>query len=313
MVQKSNIEIAFEIASKPTSELAKQISAASKETLKKDRRQGGIKDIATSRNETFQVNPYLLVVKPGWNARDFSDPTNTEHIDDLARSIAKIGVQEPLTAYWDKSAPVLTNGECRLLATFRAIEVYGAEIRSIPVKVEPKGNGEAERLRRQLVGNSGKSFSALETAVVCKRLLDLGWTVQQISENTIKLSVQRVTQLLELHEAPVEIKKMITEGTVASTLALEVLKKSKSEEDAVKTLRKAVSKATAVGKTKATKKHLNGASGASPKTSLNKWFKTALKAASEAGRIDNSGNGTVLVTLELSEKDFEPLRNQYKL
>jgi ParB-like chromosome segregation protein Spo0J len=211
---------------------------------------GGLKAIATDRSDLFRLNPYNITVKPGWNSRDMRDPDNQAHIDELAKSIAAIGVQEPLTVYMDGGKPVLTDGHCRLLATLRAIEEYGAEIRSIPVKTEPKGSDEKDRLLSQIIRNGGKRLSPLEQGQVYKRLLNLGWTEAEIARRTGVQQIQ-VSKYIDLQAAPEPIQELVATGQVSATLAIETIK-DQGTEQAAEVLTVAAETAKARGKKKAT-------------------------------------------------------------
>ena len=104
-----------------------------------------------------------------------TDPTNVEHIDMLAKSIAEIGVKKPLVVYWEDGKAYVSDGHCRLMAAIRAIEVYKAEIKTVPVVTDDRYANEADRIFGQIVHNQGKPFSQLEQAKVFKKLVDLGW------------------------------------------------------------------------------------------------------------------------------------------
>jgi ParB/RepB/Spo0J family partition protein len=221
-------------------------------TIKAQAAEGtSLKTLAVGRSDMFRINPFNLHIRDGWNSREES-VENAEHIDNLAQSIAEMGVLEPLTCYLDDGKLYITDGHCRLKATYRAIEVYGAEIVSIPVKTEPKGSSEADRLLSQIVRNSGKPLSQLELGSVCKRLQGYGWTVEQIAKKA-SISLARVGQLLQLHAAPEAIKERINAGEVSATLALNVVR-SNSDKDAVAIIDNAVEKAKSNGKSKATAK-----------------------------------------------------------
>jgi ParB-like chromosome segregation protein Spo0J len=130
------------------------------------------------------------------NSRQINTPENQAHIDELAQSIAMHGVITPLTVYWENGSAVLTDGECRLLATFRAIEVYSAPVHTVPVKIEPKGANEADRLLTQIIANSGKPFNAIENGAVYKRLLAFGWTMAQVAQRA-GISVSKISDTLD--------------------------------------------------------------------------------------------------------------------
>src|SRR6266403_1624499 len=115
--------------------------------------EGGIKSLAEGRSDIFKVDPRKLHVKPSWNGRDFNDPLNIEHVDMLARSITAIGVKEPLTVVWEDGKAWLVDGECRLRGALRAIEIYQAPLKTIPVKTEERGSNDADRLFSQIIPN----------------------------------------------------------------------------------------------------------------------------------------------------------------
>ena len=62
----------------------------------------GLASLSQGRSDLFNVDPRQLHIKQGWNNRDLTDPSNIEHIDMLARSIAEIGVKKALVVYWER-------------------------------------------------------------------------------------------------------------------------------------------------------------------------------------------------------------------
>jgi ParB family transcriptional regulator, chromosome partitioning protein len=213
-------------------------------------KEGGLKNIATNRSDLFNLNPYLIVAKDGWNSRDMRDPENQAHITQLAKSIAEVGVQEPLTIWMDEGKPTLTDGHCRLLATFVAIEEYGAEIRSVPVKTEPRGNNEVDRLFSQGLRNSGKRLSPLEQGRLYKRLLSFGSSEAEIARRMGVQQIQ-VSRYLDLVATPEAMQSMVATGEISATLALQTIGEQGAEK-ATEVLAQAVSVAKERGKAKAT-------------------------------------------------------------
>lgn len=208
----------------------------------------GIKELASNRTDEYHIDPRLLNIKPGWNGRDFEAAENAAHIEELALSIANIGVRKPLDVFMEDGKVFISDGECRYRATMLAIK-RGADIKTVPIRNETRHTSEAERLLNQVVGNSGKTFTPLERASVFKRLIDFGWTEKEIADKS-GVSSQHVRDMLQLLAAPAPVVKMIKAGKVSPTLALTTLKKSKG--NAEKTLKKAVKSATKSGKKKAT-------------------------------------------------------------
>lgn len=212
---------------------------------------GNIKKMAVGRKDIFFLSPEDIHEEDGWNARTENDEL-AEHIRSLADSIKAVGVLEPITGYMDGELFTITNGHCRNLAVKLAIS-EGAEIKSVPVRLENKHINDADRVLSILTRNSGKPLSTHEQAAVIKRLLDYGWTEAEISEKT-GLSRQRVGTLVKYLSSPVEVQQMVKKGEVSATTAVKQIRKEGKK--AVETLKKAVGKAQGEGKKKATAQHI---------------------------------------------------------
>lgn len=256
----------------------------------------GIKALATGRADLYRLAPADIHIQDGWNGRDFTDPANIEHVEQLSRSIAEIGVKQPLRVKWQDGKAYLTDGESRLRAVRLAVE-RGAEIKSVPVVKEDQYSSEADQLFVQIVANSGKGLTPLETAKVFKRLLDYGWSVDDIAGKSGMVK-QRVTDLLTLQAAPVDITNAVKTGEVSATLATAVIRKNKGDtKAAAKEIAQAVETAKASGKTKATAKHVQP----SLKVEVREIFSRATVAA------------FVPHSFTFTQADFERLQKLFKL
>lgn len=188
---------------------------------------GGIKGLAVQRSDAFELSPFDIHVQNGWNGRDFNDPTNIAHVEELAHSIAAQGVKTPLTVFMADDGTghfFLSDGECRLRATLYAINVLGKPILSVPVRTEPRGSTEDERILGQLVRNTGKPFSPMEKARVIRRAIDRGWGAERIAAYVGSLTKERIGQLLALLEMPEPVRAQVAAGTVSATEAARVVK-----------------------------------------------------------------------------------------
>lgn len=214
----------------------------------------GIQGLAEGRSDLFRLNPDLIQIEEGWNARDFEDPDNVAHVEALAESIREVGVKEPLTVYMRDGAPVLTNGESRLRAV-RLLQSQGVEIASVPVQTEPKHSSEADRLASQILRNSGRPFTVLEQCQVFVRLLDYGMTERDIATRA-GMTIERVRQIVSLNQAPAATKKLVKQGRVSATVVQRVIAKSKSAADINEKVKAAVAKAESEGKKKAGPRHI---------------------------------------------------------
>ncbi|EGL63608.1 hypothetical protein AGRO_3677 [Agrobacterium sp. ATCC 31749] len=225
--------------------------------------QGVIKSLAVGRSDIYRMDPRDLHVKVDWNCRTVN--FNPEDPDDLAlaESISQVGVKQALTVYTEDGKAFISDGHRRHGATMYAIEHLGAEIKSVPVQTEDRYSSEADRVFSQIVRNSGKPLTPIEQARVFKRLIDLGWTEKDIQQKT-GLARQWIIELLELQAAPAAVTTLVAAGQVAATLAMATLKKHGG--DGVKAagdLTRAIDKAQAEGKKRATAKHMDA--GEKPK------------------------------------------------
>lgn len=260
------------------------------------RKQGGIKDIALGRADIYRLAPNDLHVKEDWNSREECADLD-EHIDMLAQSIAAEGVKRPLVVYWEGGRAFVSDGHCRRRAVLRAIEVYGADIKSVPVMTEDRYSSEADRIFSQIIQNSGKPLTPFEQGKVYKRLLGLGWTENDIASKA-GLSRTRVSQVLNLQAAPEPVQDMVRSGTISASLATQVMNGAEGPQQATKELQQAVEKAKAAGKTRATAKHLPNAV---PRGGLKAELRDVIEGAEVTSRVD-------LVDLTFTATEYARLR-----
>ena len=218
----------------------------------------GIKDVAIGRSDIYRMAPADLHVKDGWNSRTINFNPDDEDDIGLARSIAEVGVKQPLTVFFEDGKTYISDGHRRHGATLYAIDHMGAEIKSVPVQTEERYSSEADRTFSQVVRNSGKPLAPIELARVFKRLLGFGWTIGDISKKS-GINTGWINQLLELQASAPDVQQLVTTGRVSATLAIETIKTEGVQAGAV--LADAVKTAEAQGKTRATKKHVGRTEG----------------------------------------------------
>lgn len=287
---KAPVVTDYYAASKPKGDTALRLAAEAKVQLAKlttaGSKNGTLRTLANTRGDQFALNPYLIEIKDDWNSRDLRDPANLAQIDSYARSIAEIGVQQALTVNLEGDRIFLTDGHLRLLATFRAIEVYNAEIKSVKVNAELKTTNEADRVLRQLL--SGKPLTVLEQGTAFVKLVNLGWSPAQIAAKAGLVTV-RVQQVLDLMgNANEGIKSLVATGKVSASEAAAVLRDNGNDADkSEKAIQAGLNVAEATGKTKATRKHIAAASGKLVST------KTSLKAVLANVTVNADGSATV--------------------
>lgn len=271
----------------------------------------GIKDIASGRSDQFAMNPYLIKVKEGFNAREFESQRALVKLDELAQSIAQHGVKVALTVFRESGNIYLVDGERRLRATLRAIEVYGAKIESIPVVTEARGDNDASRVVNQFVMNSGEKFTPMEMSVGIKKLMAFGKSIPDIAKD-IGLSVSYVGLLVDLSALPAKIQSMIGEGEIAATTALKAYRDS--GEDAAKTietLESGLVVAKAAGRTKVTARSI-GPAKTSTKTELATKIENLNDIKEFLGRatvaIDAEDAEDVMVQIMMSPGDWDRVK-----
>lgn len=225
----------------------------------------GIKEISVGRSDLYKVKFHDLHIKDGWNSRDYDAPENVEHVKTLAASIAAEGVKEPLAGWMEDGKIFVENGHMRHRAIAYAIEhleLNGEELQ-IPIQITPKDLTDADRLLSQITRNSGKSLAPLEMAALFEKLkkADPEMTDAEIARRAGITRVY-VGSLIELAKQPKSVTKYVRSGEVAATLAIDVIKKAKGNpKKAAELLKLAVEAAKAIGKTRATAKHLPKAAG----------------------------------------------------
>lgn len=272
-----------------------------------------LKDFAEGRTDVYKIDPRKLKIRDGWNSRDFDDPSNKEHVEQLAKSIAEVGVKEPLKVSVENDIPYVTNGECRYRAVMLCIE-RGIDIKTVPVMGEDRFANEADRLFTQFLSNSGKPFGPIENARLFKRLVDMGWAQKDIAAKS-GMSGGRISQILELNTLPISLQQFIIEGKASAAFVLNVFKKHMGDlEKAFAELTAAVGEAEKQGRTRAMPKDTgdgegsgegggSGRSGVS-KSNLKTFLKKLVEQAYADERIDDTES---MVTMTLSEADWADL------
>jgi ParB/RepB/Spo0J family partition protein len=204
-----------------------------------------LRDLKQSARDQLMIDPRIIVVEDGFNCRDYTLQENREHLDELKKSIRANGTLVPLLVRWDaatKSA-VLIDGECRLRANLELI-AEGAEILAVPT-IQVAGGNEAERLLTSITANTGKPLSKWELGTAFQRLYRFGWEPETIATKT-GYRQTFITEAMELADAPIEIKKLLSARAVTPSLALDELRANGAA--AVQTLQAMASQRKVSGK-----------------------------------------------------------------
>lgn len=258
----------------------------------------GIAQYSVGRSDIHRVDPKLLVITEGWNTRD-ETPELAEHIDDLAKSIAEIGVRKPIEVKLEDGKLIVKDGHCRTRATIRAIEVYKAEIKTVPVVSVDRYANDADLILNQVISNSGKPLTAMEQARVFKKLIDMGWNQDDIAKKVGK-SNGRISQILDLLTMPAQVQVMVSSGAVSSSLAQQTVKAADTPAQAAENLQAAVDAAAQAGRAKVKPTDLPSR-------------KPTFKECFDNSDIDNSDPDSGYVMIRMPIEDFEVIRQALKL
>lgn len=238
-----------------------------------------MKEAGASSADLWMVPYDQIHVIEGFNVRTRNDEY-LAHVQAIKNSIIANGFyrDKPLEGYVGKDGDgdnviFLTGGHTRHEAVGLARD-EGHPIEALPIIVKQQGTSQEDLTVALATGNSGRPLSPIELAVVCKRLLGFGLDEKTISTR-LGFTKKYVEQLLALLSAPAAVRKLVEQGKVSATLAMEELKKD--AKGAAKKLTEAVESAKASGKTKATKKHIAGAA----KKPLNKEITVDVYAPAE--------------------------------
>ena len=182
----------------------------------------GLKSFADGRRDIHMIPPAKITVEAGLNSRDFSMQENLDYVAELAASIRKHGVKEPLTVRAKDGAVLLVNGECRYRAVMALIS-EGVAIEAIPCQSEGPGVNDGKRLVEQYIRNTGKRFTPLELARHCQRLISFGWDQSTIAGELV-ITPSYVSQLLSMLEMPEEVQRAVRAGDISASAAATIIR-----------------------------------------------------------------------------------------
>jgi len=265
----------------------------------------GIAQFSVGKSDVHKVDPRLLIIDDSDDYREHNDELN-EHVDQLAQSIAKIGVKKPIEVRLENGKLLVKEGRCRTRAAMRAIEVYKADLKTVPVISVDRYANDEDLILNQVIGNSGKPFTTMEKAKIFKKLLDLGWNQADIAEKT-GMSNGRISQILSLLTMPTAVQQMVAAGHVSPSLAQATVKASENPNEAAKALQAAVDKASAEGR-----KVKPADTGTAP---LNRKPPQDLKTCFENSDIDASAEtiSKGYVTINMPIEEWEVIRQMFQL
>ena len=242
------------------------------------------KDENDGRTATFWFEPHRIKIKPGLGARDLTTPDNLAGLESLADLIAEHGflASKPLEVFREGNDIYVADGHRRMAAVAMLRErTPPFIIEKLPCIPEPRGTSEVDRILNQSGSqNSAKLLNPLEEARNLKRALGMGLSVAEVAKRIGK-SPSYVTHALDFLAAPVEVHAAVSAGDISTTLATEIVRKEGATRGA-ETVRKAVERAKASGKAKATRKTVNAVSATPPAPEPTALIARELSSADEA-------------------------------
>lgn len=204
------------------------------------------RDGQIKKADLFRAPPDKLTMEWGFNLREEGAELDA-HIDAICEFIMDGGQLPPIEVRVGAAGElIVVDGHCRLRAYLRAIE-RGAQIEYIDCL--PFRGNDAERVARIITSQLGKPLSPIEVAAGYVRLVAFGWSTEQIARKSAKTR-QHVESMLLLANANSDVQRLVRDGSVAATTAIEAVRKH--GEKAGQVLASAVEAASKQGKSRAT-------------------------------------------------------------
>ncbi|MDY4296796.1 MULTISPECIES: KorB domain-containing protein [unclassified Xanthomonas] len=222
-----------------------------------------IKDGTAKRADALKFRIEDIHEEPGFNLRDehavdADGVSFEENIERLANHIRAGGILPPLEVRPRPEGGVyVVDGYQRRRAWLRAKDDVCDAAGELWLSVVPFLGNDAERTARIITSQHNRKLTMLELGRGYARLAAFGWSPEEIATRVGKTR-QHVDQVLILARANSDVQKLVREGVVAPTAAIETVRHH--GEDAGGMLAAAVAKAKAAGKHRATTGTIRGKS-----------------------------------------------------
>jgi ParB-like chromosome segregation protein Spo0J len=203
-------------------------------------------NLNVSKVTAFAVDPRVLEVKEGFNAR----PLSSDHVDEMALAQRNGAVFPPLEVEVEDGHIYVVDGHHRRAASLKNI-AEGYDIKSLDVR-HFRGN-DADRVAHLITSASGLPLTPLQLGVQYRKLMGFGWPEAQIAARAGKSS-QHVKDMVQLAEANSDVHQAVNAGLISGTAALKMVKQHGSKAGAV--IQEGLEQAKAEGKEKVTPRAL---------------------------------------------------------
>lgn len=197
----------------------------------------------------FRIPPERLVEESGFNLRLYT-VEDEERIEQYAQMFMAGSRCPPLCVRLRGEDVVLIDGHLRRRAALLAIS-RGAPIVDVDC-FQFSGNDE-DRLLYMVQSGAGRSWLPIELLEGYKRFKAYGWPESKIAEKVGKTE-KHVRDILLLANANSDVQRMVRNGDVSATLAIETVRQE--GEGAAEILNAAAEAALEEGRTHATAKHV---------------------------------------------------------
>ncbi|QBQ98190.1 pyridoxal phosphate biosynthetic protein PdxJ [Paraburkholderia pallida] len=202
-----------------------------------------------------------------YDPRDNVRPLDVDWAQRLGKLIAADGYDksQPLHCYVRKVGGAdrvyVWKGQHRYHGIGFAIDA-GADLGLIPVvMMDAKSVNRINLIFGGLTSNESKRTSPLELAQNIAELRDVWKVDMKTICNRLQITDQTVRDVALLETAPSALHKLVRDGSVAGTLAIEEIRKY-GPDKALERLQRGIEAAKSAGKAKATKKHVDAAAAA---------------------------------------------------
>lgn len=187
-----------------------------------------IKNANRRSDSLYFIDPASIHVIPGYNVRYEGDDYHA-YVRSMADSMKAEGfhADSPLVVYVAKidgeDRVTLIRGHSRMKALALAND-EGAGITEIPVIFKPKTISPQELEFDLIDSNNGRNLTTYETAIVVKRLMNLGITEEELLAKK-RFSPPQLQLLITLASAPPRLAELVASGQASAKVAVELIRK----------------------------------------------------------------------------------------
>jgi ParB/RepB/Spo0J family partition protein len=160
---------------------------------------------------------------------DFNIRVDMGDIPALADNIKENGIKVPLRGYKEKGEDIyrVVDGH-RRHAAIKLLVSDSTEIFYVPFVLEPQKYSDEQRVIDMFIMNDGKNLTPLEQAEGVRRMQNWGYPDKDISQK-IGRSIAYVGKLSSLNTAPKRMIKLIENGKIAASLAMDIISKGETD------------------------------------------------------------------------------------